>query len=292
MDDFMHLLSPTSAIGELIRQIDRLFSSVEIEDSRLEAELLLAHVLGSDRSSLFGRLRESLEPHIRGDLVPLIKRRLKREPLAYIVGWRWFYGLRLTVVPGVLIPRQETEIIVDEALRLAHERFRSVPTIADIGCGSGSIAVSLAVGLPYAHIYAVDSSSIAVDITRVNCEEQGVSQQVNVIKGDLLESLPEPVDLIVANLPYVRSEDYPTLQPEVLYEPREALDGGVGGLMHILRMLSQLPKNINPGGAIVIECSPDQIGKLKTCFEEQYPHASIMVIQDLSYQDRVIEVLL
>jgi len=195
-------------------------------------------------------------------------------------------------VPGVLIPRQETEIIVDEALRLAHERFRSLPTIADIGCGSGSIAISLAIGLPNARIYAVDSSSIAVDVTRINCEKQGVSQQVNVIKGDLLEPLPEPVDLVVANLPYVRCEDYTSLQPEVLYEPREALDGGVGGLIHLLRMIKQLPGYINHGGAVVIECDPDQIGKLKACFEEQYPSASIMVFQDLSYQDRVIEVLL
>ena len=293
-------LQRATSIGEAVLQIDLLLSlcpvvgmmDVGIEEARLEAELLVSHVLGTDRTHLLANLGEPLPADALASLVPLIERRLLREPLSYLLGWREFYGLRFAVRPGVLIPRHETETLVDEALRLARERYNGVPLIADLGCGSGVIAVSLALHLLGSRIYAMDNAPSALEVAEENCKRYDVQERVPLLKGDLLIPLPEPVDMIVANLPYVRSGDFPTLQPEVLYEPREALDGGPDGLQIILKLLDQLPGRVRPGGALLLECDPSQVQCLKRQALRRHPDSSVQVVQDLDRLDRVIEVFL
>ena len=176
--------------------------------------------------------------------------------------------------------------------RLARERYDGAPLVADVGCGCGAIAVALAAHLPEARIYALDRESIALEVMEHNCRRHGVQDRVTLLQGELLTPLDEPVDLVVANLPYIRSGDYATLQPEVLHEPREALDGGPDGLQVIFRLLDQLPGKVRPGGVVLLECDPRQVEHLKRQAHGCYPDSSIRVLQDLTHLDRVVELLL
>ena len=286
------VLRDAGTLGEAVRQIDKLLSRAGIPEARLEGELLVSHVLDADRTRLLARLEEPLAPAAFYILVPLVERRLRREPLAYLLGWREFYGLRFLVRPGVLIPRQETETLVEEAIRLARQRYDGAPLVADVGCGCGAIAVALATRLPKARIYAFDKEPVALEVTEQNCRRHGVQDQVTLLQGELLTPLDEPVDIVVANLPYVRSGDFATLQPEVLHEPREALDGGPDGLQVIVRLLDQLPGKVRSGGVVLVECDPRQVEHLKRQAHGCYPDSSIRVLQDLAHLGRVVELLL
>ena len=285
-------LKDVRTLGEAVRQIVRLLSRVGIPEARLEGELLVSHALDTNRTHLLARLGDPLPRSALDLLVPLVERRLRREPLAYLLGWREFYGLRFSVRPGVLIPRQETETLVEEAIRLAAERYGGAPLVADVGCGCGAIAVALAVHLPDARIYALDKESTALEVTEQNCRRHGVQDRVTLLQGELLTPLDEPVDIVVANLPYIRIGDFATLQPEVLREPWEALDGGPDGLQVIFRMLEQLPGKVRPGGAVLVECDPRQVEHLKRQAHGHYPDSSVRVLQDLAHLDRVVELLL
>jgi release factor glutamine methyltransferase len=172
-----------------------------VEDAGLEAELLLRQVLGVSRVELYQDFHRELSPQAEADFGRLIERRLRGEPVAYLTGHREFYGLDFCVDPAVLIPRLETELVIDRALAIA--RKRPVATVADIGTGSGAMAVALAVNLPQVKIYATDVSPAALRVARLNCQRHGVAGRVCLLEGDLLAPLPEPVDLIAANLPYV-----------------------------------------------------------------------------------------
>ena len=268
-------LRGASTVRGALLSLHHLLARAGIPEPRLEADLLVAHALGTDRTHR---------------LAPLVARRLTREPLAYLLGWREFFGLPLVVRPGVLIPRPETETLVEEALRLARERYGGAPLVADVGCGAGAIAVALAVHLPRARVYALDVSPVALEVTGENCRRHGVQQRVTLLQGDLLEPLPEPVDLVAANLPYVPSGDFPTLQPEVQHEPREALDGGPDGLRAIGRLLLQLPGRVRPGASLLVECDPRQAPRLVRRARRLFPAAAVRVLQDLAHLDRVLVV--
>ena len=279
-------------VGETVLRLCDDLSQASIEEARLEAELLVAHVLGIDRTHLLADLRQLFPPKAAPSLASLVERRRLREPLAYLLGWREFYGLRFAVRPGVLIPRQETETLVEEALRLAVERYGGTPRLADVGCGCGAIAVALAVNLPGAHIYAVDSSPIALRVATENIHSHAVQGWVSLLQGDLLDPVDEPVDLVVANLPYVRTGDFAGIQPEVLREPREALDGGPDGLEVIHRLLRQLAGKVALRGAVLLECDPRQAEHLKREAQAHYAGSSVRVLQDLAGLDRVVELSL
>ena len=278
-------------VGEtVLRLCDDLYQA-SIEEARLEAELLVAHVMGTGRAHLLAEWQRPISPTALPLLAGLVERRLRREPLCYLVGWREFYGLRFAVRSGVLIPRPETETVVDAALQLAAERYGNAPVVADVGCGCGAITVALATHLPQAQVYAIDSVRVALEVSEENFRRHGVEDRVTLLDGDLLDSLTEPVDIVVANLPYVRSGDFAAIQPEVLWEPREALDGGPDGLAVIRRMLDQIPGKVRPGGAILLECDPRQAELLVSEVEERFPGCSSRVIQDMAHLDRVVEVL-
>jgi release factor glutamine methyltransferase len=191
---------------------------------------------------------------------------------------------------GVLIPRPDTETLVEEALRIARAKPGAL-TIADVGCGTGAIAIAIAANLPGARVYAIDVAEAALALTRRNVERTGLTGRVEVLEGDLLSPLPSPVDLIAANLPYVRSEDIPTLDPEVrLYEPREALDGGEDGLDLVRRLLAEAPAYLRPGGAVLLEMDPRQIAGASAFARTVIPWATTRAVRDLSRRERVLVV--
>ncbi len=182
----------------------------------------------------------------------VLARRAAREPLAYIVGAREFWGLELEVTPDVLIPRPETELIVEAALDLHPVRDAAL-AVADVGTGSGAIAIAIASERPRASVVATDISSAALAVARRNAMRHGLSARVQFATADLLDGIDGPFDLVVANPPYVRDGDRRGLQPEVRNEPGVALYGGTEGLDPITRLVTQAPSRLAPGGHLVFE---------------------------------------
>jgi release factor glutamine methyltransferase len=259
----------------------RRLSSSGVADSSLEAEVLLRHLLGIDRAGFFASLDESLLPHQQVQVDELVSLRLTGEPLAYILGHREFYGLDLTVNSHVLIPRQETELLVDKALELCAKKGWEQPLIADVGTGSGAIAIAIARNLPDANIYATDLHPEVLAVAEANCRSHGVSERVHILQGDLLEALDTPVNLVVSNPPYIRTDDIARLAPEVRREPRWALDGGADGLEVIARLLEQAPSHLLPGGCVLLEMSPEQREAVARLARRFFPDAHLSFACDM-----------
>lgn len=235
-------------------------------DAALDAEVLARHVLGWDRATLLVRRRDPEPAGFTGRLEPLIERRAAREPVALIVGMREFWGLDFEVTRDVLIPRPETEIIVDEALAFA--RQHDCRHIVDVGTGSGCLAVSIAVQLPGAQVTAVDASEAALVVARRNALRHGVDGRVRFQHGDLLHGLAAPADLIVANPPYVPESDAPSLQEEVVrYEPHIALFGGATGLDVMERLCATASDHLAEGGRLIVEFGFGQSARVKALAE-------------------------
>ncbi len=279
-------------IKEALHQGSKTLASAGVEDAHLEAELLLMHLLAIDRTRLYLRLEEELSPHDIEALGQLLERRLCHEPMAYILGHREFFGHDFHVAPGVLIPRAESELLVEKALALVKSGFpRQDPVIADIGTGCGAIAVCLALLLPRARIYAADISRQALDIARVNCDKHGVGDRVQLLQGDLLDPLPQPVDVIIANLPYVRDEELGRLSAEIrLFEPLSALAGGEDGLDKVRRLLSEAGGKLRPNGFILIEIGAGQGEVVASVTRSLFPQAVVELAKDLGGIERVVSV--
>ena len=276
-------------LAHLVQRTARRLEAAGIGDARLEADLIWTTALGIDRPALYAAFRDTPSEEEAGRAEALCARRLNREPVAYLMGTREFYGLPIAVGSGVLIPRPETETIVEETLRLVGDV--SSPVLADAGCGSGAIAVALAVARPEAVVYALDVSQRALELTTHNAEAHGVSERVHVLESDLLAALPCPVHVIAANLPYVMSDEIPLLEPEVSrYEPREALDGGADGLALIRRLLAEAGRHLLPGGALVLEMDPRQIAAAGDAASACFPGAYVRAVRDLTGRERVLVV--
>jgi len=281
----------STASSELRQVASRIASTLEkhgIPDSNLEAEVLLRHVLKYDRARYYASLSEAVSAEDIERALALTERRIWREPLAYITGHREFYGLDFCVTPAVLIPRQETELLVDEALKFAVESRDGDISVADIGTGSGAIAVSIAVNLPLSNVYATDCSKEALEIADLNRRNHGVADRVTLLEGDLLQPLPLPVDLIVSNPPYIASHLLLGLPPEVRSEPQVALDGGKEGLDVISHLLEQAPAKLKRGGSILIEISPEQAAPVREMAEAGFPAADISYADDLLGHPRCV----
>lgn len=260
------------------------------ETPRLDAEILLAHALGWSRVRVLAGARENIPADALQTFCALVLRRAAREPVAYLVGRKEFYGLEFIVDRRVLVPRPETETLADAALEWARRRFSSQDTllIADIGTGSGCIAVALAVHLPNALIYATDLSPDALAVARQNIELHGVANRVTLLCGDLLAPLPQPVDLLVSNPPYTVFEE---IDPGVrLHEPHLALDGGNDGLAVYRRLLAAAPQVLRPGGALMLEIGAMQAEAVTALARQAFPGAAVHVRRDLAGRDRVVMV--
>ena len=257
-------------------------------DAKLEAEVLIRHVLGIDRATFFRDLEEPVTDSDRQHLDDLVVRRLRREPLNYITGFREFYGLSFEVSDSVLIPRQETELLVETVISLARSRPKHEIKICDVGTGSGAIAISLAVNLPFAEITAIDISQSALDIADANRRTHGVYNRVALRRGNLLEPVDFKPEIIVSNPPYIPMGDLSLLQPEIQYEPRVALDGGTDGLELIRGLLSQSMDKVSSTGAILFEIDSSQENSARILAREYFPNSHISVLDDLSGSSRAI----
>ena len=255
------------------------------ETPRLDAEVLLAHTLGWSRARVLSRLEEPFTDESLHQFRTLILRRAAREPVAYLVGRKEFYGLEFVVDRRVLVPRPETETLVDAALEWAKHRPAPL-VIADIGTGSGCIAVALAVHLPQAHIYAIDLSRDALAVARQNVIRHHVDASVTLLNGDLLAPLPQPVDLLVSNPPYTVLDE---VDPGVrTHEPRLALDGGSDGLAVYRRLFAAAPSALRPGGALMLEIGATQARAVVDLARRAFPSAAVYVQRDLAGRDRVV----
>jgi release factor glutamine methyltransferase len=259
-----------------------------VESPRLDAEILLAHALGLNRAAVLSRPEQWLTPKQLTRYRDLVARRGDREPLAYIVGHREFFGLELKVDQRVLIPRPETELLVEHALEIAKRKTTPL-LIADVGAGSGAIAVTLATHLPGATIYALDQSPGALEVVAENARRHQVGGRVHCLHSDLLAAVSGPVDLITANLPYVRTDEWSDLAPEIQYhEPRSALDGGPDGLDLIGRLLETAEPHLRPSGAILLEIGASQGAAATTLARQSIPQARVQLVQDYAGLDRLV----
>jgi release factor glutamine methyltransferase len=221
------------------------------DEAAIDAEVLARHVLGWDRAGLIMRGRDLAPAGFDEGFDPLVQRRVQREPVAMIVGHREFWGLEFEVTPDVLVPRPDTELVVEAAIELAGT---AAVRVVDVGTGSGCIAVSLAVELANAAILAVDLSAGALAVAERNAARHGVRDRITFVESDLLDGVSGTADLIVSNPPYIASADALTLPPEVVrYEPHLALFGGGDGLVAIRRLLDTAPAHLAPNGRLVIE---------------------------------------
>ena len=257
-------------------------------DAKLEAEVLLRHVLKIDRAAMFRDLDEDISMEDSSNIASLVKRRIKREPLAYITGVKEFYGLPFVVSEDVLIPRQETELLVDTAIVQAKSLGKNEISIVDVGTGSGAIAVSLALNIPTSSIIAVDISEAALAIADNNRRAHGLYSRVKLRRGNLLEPIIDKIDILVSNPPYIRSDKLTSLQEEVLKEPVVALDGGCDGLELIKRLLFQAVDKMSSPGVILFEIDSDQASEAVKLSQQFFPSAITTVLKDLSNNERAV----
>jgi len=262
------------------------------ESPRLDVELLLAHVLGTSRTGLQLVWDRCLAPEEIRALTALVRRRAAREPLAYLTGRRPFYDLELYVAPGALVPRPETEALVEEVLAWARDR-RGPLRIADVGTGSGALAVTLARHLPGATVVATDLSAEALAVAARNVARYALDGRVTLLRTDLLAGVAGPLDAVVSNPPYVPSGRLGELAPEIRdHEPREALDGGPDGLDVIRRLLPQAARRLGAGGLLVVEIDETQGAAAAALAHDALPGADVAVLPDLAGLDRVLRVSL
>ncbi len=281
-------------LREALRQAEAQIALQNIPDARIEAELLLMHALGIQRAELYARLAEPLPSAVGDKFEALVERRLRHEPAAYILGRHEFYGVELYVDSRVLIPRPETELLVETALVFAERRFGGDQpcSIVDVGTGSGAIAIALALHLPQARIYATDVSSGAIDVARVNCTRHGVNGRVEFLLGDLLDPLSRSVDLIVANLPYVKDADIPQLMPEIRdFEPVAALAGGADGLDKVRLLLAQSRGHLLPRGAVMLEIGLGQAEEAVSIAARHFPESKVDLLKDFAGIERVLRIM-
>ncbi len=281
-------------LREALQSVTRTLDDATIDDARAEAELLVGHVLSMSRTQIYTAPERELTPVETEHLADLVRRRLEREPTPYILGHCQFCGMEFLVDRRALIPRPETELLVEQAVEIArrlHNPGRYI-SIADIGTGCGAIAISLALALPEAGIYATDISSSAIQVARTNCRQHAVEGQVRLLVGNLLEPLTQPVDMIVANLPYVSSADLAALSPEIRdFEPMMALDGGEDGLDVIRQMLKQAPSKLNHRGCLLLEIGQGQASAVTLLVDAHFAHADVELVPDLAGIPRVLTVV-
>ncbi len=277
-------------ISEALRQGTRLIQSSGSDEARLEAELLLMHALETDRVHLYERLQDDLTARTGEYYQRLLDRRLAHEPTPYIVGHKEFFGMEFEVARSALIPRPETETLVELIIdfardRYAHNRFTAV----DVGPGAGVIAIAMACELPNARVIATDVSKRPLAVARRNTQRHGVAARIEFVEGDVLVPVERRADIIAANLPYVTTEDWLSTPPEIReWEPRGALDGGVDGLRCIRRLFRQAPEKLAHNGALFAEIDDRQGAAARSLAEEAFPEAEVEVRPDLAGRDRVI----
>ncbi len=263
-----------------------------IPDAGIEAQVLLRNALGIDRATFHASPERELSDEDAEAFVRMVERRVGGEPLSYITGHREFYGLDFVVSPDVLVPRQETEFLVEAVLE--HARSRAVDedslTIADIGTGSGCIAVALGAHLLNATVYATDVSREALRVAGENVQRHGLEGRVHLRHGDLFEALDGPVDVVVSNPPYLNTDEATTLPPDVRREPSVALVAGTEGMDVLGRLIVGAREYVKPGGLLAMEIDPRRLEAVMGLVGRTYADSDITVVKDHAGLERVVTV--
>lgn len=264
--------TPLPTIAETLKQASKLLHAASVPNDVLDAQTLLAEALGKDRTYLIVNFNQPLSDDLLTQYQALIERRASGEPLQYITGHQEFFGLEFEVTPDVLIPRPETEILVEETIRLIHQTNIPEPVILDVGTGSGCIAVTLARELDTANVIASDISPAALTVARRNAAKQGLEDRMQFIESDLLSAFPQMTfaDFILSNPPYVAAKELPTLQREVRdWEPHLALSDFADGLSFYRRLLAEAPARLKPGGYLICEMGYTQSEVISAMVDRQ-----------------------
>jgi release factor glutamine methyltransferase len=279
-------------IGEALRD-----AAVRLEPvggtGRLDAVFLLAHAGGVSRQEMIAHRERELTPEVTDRFEALVAQRERGMPLAYVTGEAGFYGRMFGVDPRVLVPRPETEPAIEWAVRHLRAIGREAGKAADIGTGSGAIAVTLASELPELNVYATDVSADALQVARRNAARNTVFQHVTFLHGDLAAPLLRyaPFDCVIANLPYVPSAECAAPPDPVSFEPLLARDGGADGLDLYRRLLPDLPKLIAPRGIAVLEAGPANARALEELVRSVLPKAGVETVRDYADLDRLVVIL-
>ena len=275
-------------VKEILYAISKRLQEFEVPDSDLEAEILVRHTLKFDRETIFREFEKDLLKSEEQSIYSLLDKRLEGYPLSYITGKREFYGIDIEIGEGVLIPRQETEILVQTAITISKKMRKENIKIADIGTGSAAISIAIALNIPNSLVHACDISYEALEIAAENINKYSLEDKILLNQGDLLEPILDEMDIILSNPPYIPNFQISSLPQEVLNEPRIALDGGKDGLQVISRLMKESVNKLSGAGAMVIEITPELSGKTVLLAREHFPEANILILKDLMENDRAI----
>lgn len=285
-------MTPTEqwTVGKLLTWTTDYLKKSGSENPRLDAEVLLAAARRCERIMLYTAFEEVVAEEVRAKFRDLVKRRAEGAPVAYLVGKREFYSLNLRVTPDVLIPRPETEFVVIAALD-ALKGIES-PVVADVGTGSGAIAIAIAKHAAGARVTAIDTSEAALAIARQNAADQQVEERIAFLAGDLLAGLPaEPTfDIIASNPPYVSEAEFAELSPAVRdHEPRLALVGGETGTEIVARLIPQAAERLKAGGSLILEISPMIAAAVVELFAQDGRFEPALASKDLAGLLRIVQ---
>jgi release factor glutamine methyltransferase len=282
--------------GEALRKYTSILKQHGLDEAAEDAKILLCNVLGLSISQLFAQSGRTLSDEEAHKMDDLVDKRINRVPTAYLVNSRQFYGMDFYVDNRVLIPRPETEVLVEEAIKFGHEwrkNNQGVMNIADVGTGSGVIAVVLAANIPGSTVYATDISEDALSVASINIQKHDFTGRIKLSKGYLLEQIIEKLHMVVANLPYIKESDLALLPPEISkYEPRAALDGGKYGTGMIQELIKQSAGKIAAGGAVLLEIGIGQEEEIIRTATVNLPLAKIELTKDLSGINRVLKIVI
>ena len=278
-------------ILEIIQWATAYLDERKIENPRLNAEVLLGNTTGLDRVGLYVNYDRPLEVHELARFKEFIQRRIKREPLQYIHGYKEFYSANLKVSRDVLIPRNETELLVDEVLKELIN-FNGDPRILEIGVGSGAVSIAIGKEIKNGKIFASDVMASAMHVAQENVILHGVSDIISLFVADLFSSIKMQnlFDMIVSNPPYVEKSAYTSLQPEIFYEPEIALVGGTDGLEFIKKIIEYAPTYLKACGYLFLEIGHGQIKDVLEMIKKTEQYSNIDVIKDYSGIDRVVKI--
>lgn len=287
-----------TTILEALELATSALTKVGLSAARLDAQVLLGHVLQVDRVTLIAYPEKPLTAEQERHYYQLLERRKRSEPVAYLIGHKEFFGLDFFVDQRVLIPRPETEQLVEAALKVIRVSLAAglQPVVADIGTGSGVIPITIAVQEPrLLYLYASDVSSDALEVARINCRRHYVEGRVRLLSSDLFIALPEPIDVLTANLPYIGTDEMDIVAPEVrAYEPHLALFSGNRGLDLIQRFFTEAlhSNKLKEHAVLLLEIGYQQRETLLHVLNNLWPHASVSFEKDYAGWDRLLKVVL
>ncbi len=274
----------------LITEKAKVLEDVGIDQGRAEIEIVLCHLLKCDRMNLFLSGALLINDDLLSRLEDIVKRRATRYPLQYILEESWFYGRRFFVSPAVMIPTPETELLCETAIRFVKKADLKKPRILDMGIGSGVISVTIAKELADCQIVALDISPEAIEIAKRNARDLEAADKIEFRQSDLFGALTgdEKFDLILSNPPYISDEEYKTLPPEVLADPKISLTSGEEGLDAVRLILRDAPNYLAGGGRLMFEIGYNQADRVQQLTETDDRYRSIVILKDLNDIDRVV----